>query len=207
MRHYRLLTKISPVLSTTCSYTWGTRGHEGHKYCRPITLSEQPYIANAQCEFSFKKVSNCVTFLKIRMHISDRIRYFCNRKIRAIQTKLNSSSRHETRSFCEGSVMHGPREEVGGGGNRWPGLTLKITSSIGNKQLSSTPPPPLENVGPPLKLKITFLVRLWNTMKACQICLAQVYILDSGSFLKQNDHYMWLIVFSYQINLKACNDI
>ena len=36
--------------------------------------------------------------------------------------------------------MHGPREEVGG--NRWPGLTLKITSSIGNKQLSSTPTPP-----------------------------------------------------------------
>ena len=29
----------------------------------------------------------------------------------------------------------------GGGGNRWPGLTLKITSSIGNKQLSSTPTP------------------------------------------------------------------
>ena len=29
--------------------------------------------------------------------------------------------------------MHGPREEVGGGGGgRWPGLTLKITSSIGN---------------------------------------------------------------------------
>ena len=26
-------------------------------------------------------------------------------------------------------------------GNRWPGLTLKITSSIGNKQLSSTPTP------------------------------------------------------------------
>ena len=35
--------------------------------------------------------------------------------------------------------MHGPREEVEG--NRWPGLTLKITSSIGNKQLSLTPIP------------------------------------------------------------------
>ena len=35
--------------------------------------------------------------------------------------------------------MHGPKEEVGG--NRWPVLTLKITSSIGNKQLSSTPTP------------------------------------------------------------------
>ena len=33
--------------------------------------------------------------------------------------------------------MHGPREKVGGGGGgRWPELTLKITSSIGNKQLS-----------------------------------------------------------------------
>ena len=37
--------------------------------------------------------------------------------------------------------MHGPREEVWGGGDRWPELTLKITSSIGNKQLSSTPSP------------------------------------------------------------------
>ena len=41
--------------------------------------------------------------------------------------------------------MHGPREEVcvcgGGGGNRWPRLTLKITSSIGDKQLSSTATP------------------------------------------------------------------
>ena len=64
--------------------------------------------------------------------------------------------------------MHGHREEVGG--NRWPGLTLKITSSIGNKPLSSTPP--LENIGPPLEPKITILVSLWNTMKACQICLA-----------------------------------
>ena len=61
--------------------------------------------------------------------------------------------------------MHGPREDVGGGrGNR---CTLKITSSIGNKQLSSTPP--LENGGSPLELKITFLVRLWNTREACQI--------------------------------------
>ena len=58
----------------------------------------------------------------------------------------------------------------GGGGNRWPRLTLKITSSIGNKQLSSTATP--GNVGPPLEPKITFLVSLWNTMKACQICLA-----------------------------------
>ena len=39
--------------------------------------------------------------------------------------------------------MHGPREEVGGGGggNRWPRLTLKITSSMGNKQLGSTATP------------------------------------------------------------------
>ena len=36
--------------------------------------------------------------------------------------------------------MHGPSEEVGEG-NRLPGLTLKITSSMGNKQLSSTPTP------------------------------------------------------------------
>ena len=49
------------------------------------------------------------------MHIGDRMRYFCNRKISAIQTKHNSRLRHETQSFCEGSVMHGPREEVGGG--------------------------------------------------------------------------------------------
>ena len=120
--------------------THGVPGdNEGHKYSRPITLFEQPYIAIAQCDFSFETVSNCVTFLKIRMHIGDRIRYFCNRKISAIQTKLNSWLWHETRSFCEGSVMHGPREEVGG--NRWPGLTLKITSSIGKKQLSSTPTP------------------------------------------------------------------
>ena len=47
--------------------------------------------------------------------------------------------------------MNGPREEVGG--DRWPGLTLKITSSIGNKQLSSTTIP--ENVGPPLEPKST----------------------------------------------------
>ena len=36
---------------------------------------------------------------------------------------------------------HHARTQRGGGGNRWPGLTLKITSSIGNKQLSSTPTP------------------------------------------------------------------
>ena len=29
----------------------------------------------------------------------------------------------------------------GGGGDRWPELTLKITNSIGNKHLSSTPTP------------------------------------------------------------------
>ena len=46
-----------------------------------------------------------------------------------------------------------PREEVGGGGDRWPGLTFKNTSSIGIKQLSSTPP--LENVGPPFEPKST----------------------------------------------------
>ena len=109
--------KNPQFLTLHAAYTWGTWGH---KFSRPITLSEQPYIANAQCEFSFKTVSNCVTFLKIRMYIGDRIRYFCNRKISAIQTKLNSWLRHETRSFCEGSVIHGPREEVcvcvGGGG-------------------------------------------------------------------------------------------
>ena len=65
--------------------------------------------------------------------------------------------------------MHGPSEEVGEG-NRLPRLTLKITSSMGNKQLSSTPTQ--ENVGPPLEPKITFLASLWNIMKACQICLA-----------------------------------
>ena len=36
--------------------------------------------------------------------------------------------------------MQGPREK-GGGGDKWPGLTLKITSSIGYKQLRSTPTP------------------------------------------------------------------
>ena len=35
-----------------------------------------------------------------------------------------------------------PERRLGGGGkDRWPELTLKITSSIGNKQLSSTPSP------------------------------------------------------------------
>ena len=71
--------------------------------------------------------------------------------------------------------MHGPREEVcvcrgEVGGNRWPGLTLKITSSIGNKQLSSTPTP--GKCWTPFGTKIYFLVRLWNTIKACTICLA-----------------------------------
>ena len=65
--------------------------------------------------------------------------------------------------------MHGPREAVGGG-NRWPGLTLKITSSIGNKQLSSTPTP--GKCWTPFGTKNYILVILWNTMKACQICLA-----------------------------------
>ena len=119
----------------TLQLTHGVHGdNEGHKCSRPINLSEQLYIANAQCDFSFITVFNCVTFQQICMHIGDWIRYFFNRKISAIQTKHNSWLRHETRSFCEGSVMHGPREEVGGGGGRWPGLTLKITSSIGNKQ-------------------------------------------------------------------------
>ena len=66
------------------------RDNEGHKYSRPITLSKQPYIANAQCNFSFVTVSNCITFLKIRMHIGNQIHYFCNKKISAIQTKHNS---------------------------------------------------------------------------------------------------------------------
>ena len=61
--------------------------NEGHKYSRPITLSEQSYITNAQCDFSFKTVSNCVTFLKIRMHIVDRIRYFLIGK--SVQCRLN----------------------------------------------------------------------------------------------------------------------
>ena len=46
--------------------------------------------------------------------------------------------------------MHGSRMEGGGGGGgggRWPGL--KITSSIGNMQMNSTPP----SVGPPLEPK------------------------------------------------------
>ena len=64
--------------------------------------------------------------------------------------------------------MHGPREEVGG--NRWPGLTLKITSSIGNKQMSLTPTP--GKCWTPFGTKNYILVSLWNTMKACQICLA-----------------------------------
>ena len=46
----------------TLQLTHGEHGdNEGHKYRRPITLSEQPYIANAQCDFSFKAVSNCDT--------------------------------------------------------------------------------------------------------------------------------------------------
>ena len=64
---------------------------------------------------------------------------------------------------------HG-RTRRGSGGNRWPGLTLKITSSIGNKQLSSTPNP--GKCWTPFGTKVTFLVSLWNTMKACQIYLA-----------------------------------
>ena len=50
--------------------------------------------------------------------------------------------------------MHGHREEVGG--NRWPELTLKITISVGNKQLSKTPTP--VNVGPPLEPKSTVFI-------------------------------------------------
>ena len=111
MRHYRLLTKKSPVLNTTYSLHMGYTGT-----MRDINIVELDFyhlIANAQCDFSFKTVSNCVTFLKKRMHFGGRISCFCNRKISAIQTKLNSWLRHETRSFCEGSVMHGPGEEVG----------------------------------------------------------------------------------------------
>ena len=46
----------------------------------------------------------------------------------------------------------------GGGGNRWLGLTLKIASSIGNKQLSSTPTP--GKYWTPLEPKITFFSEL-----------------------------------------------
>ena len=121
--------------------------HGDNKYSRPITLSEQPYIANAQCDFSFKTVSNSVTFLKIHMHIGDWIRYFCNRKISAIQTKLNSWLRHETGSFCEGSCTDPERRCVcvcvwgGGGVTGSPDSPWKSLSSIGYKQLSSTPTP------------------------------------------------------------------
>ena len=90
------------------------RDNEGYKYSRPITLSKQPYIANAQCDFFFITVSSFNNHKDT--HIGNRIRYFCNRKFIAIQAKHNSCLRYETQSFCEGSVMHGPREEVGGGG-------------------------------------------------------------------------------------------
>ena len=107
----------------------GNTGHDVHKYSRPITLSKQPYIANAQCDFSFIMASKCVTFLKIRMHIGDRIRYFCNRKISAIQTKHNIIKTRNTIILL--GISH-IRTQRGGWGDRWPELTLKITSSIGN---------------------------------------------------------------------------
>ena len=60
-----------------------------------------------------------------------------------------------------------------GGGNRWPRLTLKITSSIGNKQLSSSATP--GKCWTPFGTKITFLVSLGNTMKACQMLGVSIY--------------------------------
>ena len=108
MRHNRWLTKKSPVLNTTCSLHMGYTGT-----MRDINIVELSPHRECPMRFSFKTVSNCVTFLKKRMHFGGRISYFCNRKISAIQTKLNSWLRHETRSFYEGSVMHGPGELVG----------------------------------------------------------------------------------------------
>ena len=127
----------------TLQLTHGVHGdNERHKYSRPITLSKQQYIANAQCDFSFITASNCVTFLKIRMHIGDRISYFCNRKISAIQTKHNSWLNTQHDHFVRDQSCTDPERRLGGGGGgRWPELTLKITSSIGNKQLSSTRTP------------------------------------------------------------------
>ena len=122
--------------------------------------------------------------------------------------------------------MHGPIERRWGGGGRWPGLTLKIANSIGNKQLSSTTTPEkcwtpfetkknsflrshckqIEDIEPTVDkfedqkvdkaffcqilpcppsppnlldenywirvCQSCFLVSLWITIKACQICLA-----------------------------------
>ena len=61
--------------------------------------------------------------------------------------------------------MHGSRTEVGGGG-RWPRFTLKITSSIGNKQLSSTltPVEPLWNQ----KVQFSFEIDSWSHCKQAE---------------------------------------
>ena len=67
--------------------THGVHGdNEGHIYSRPITLSEQPYIANAQCDFSFETVSNCVTFLKIRILAIEYVIFAIGK---SVQYKLN----------------------------------------------------------------------------------------------------------------------
>ena len=54
--------------------------------------------------------------------------------------------------------MHGPREEVGGGG-RWLGLTLKITSSIGNIQELEFDPHPWKMFDPLWNQKVQFSLK------------------------------------------------
>ena len=85
----------------TLQLTHGVHGdNEGHKYSRPITLSKQPYNANAQCDFSFITVSNCVTFLKIR--ITGPRRAVCN----ASGNRCESDCRSRGHEFDPGPVPY-----------------------------------------------------------------------------------------------------
>ena len=56
--------------------------------------------------------------------------------------------------FVRDQSFTDPERRPGGGRDRWPGHTLKITSSTGNKQLSSTLP--LEMLDPLWNPKVQF---------------------------------------------------
>ena len=152
MCHYWLLTKKSPVLNTTCSLHMGYTGT-----MRDINIVELSPHRECPMRFFFQNGLQLCHISKETHAFWRSNKLFCNRKISAIQTKLNSWLRHETRSFCEGSVMHGPGEEVGvtgGPDSPW-------------KQLSSTPTP--GNVGPPKTTSTCdfFVFSYQINLKAC----------------------------------------
>ena len=152
MRHYWLLTKKSPVLNTTCSLHMGYTGT-----MRDINIVELSPHRECPMRFFFQNGLQLCHISK-EMHAFWRSnKLFCNRKISAILMIKTWNT------IILWRISHA-RTRRGGGGNRWPGLTLKAIEFD---------PHPLKMLDP----------------------------------LKRPVHVIFFFFFSYQINLKTCDNI